>query len=193
MRLRYYKLSLAKIIYFMLPAFFISCQTNKKDEEMFTNPLVTSSEYVFIPIKRIVFDYFDRGKWRFITQEIEYEDSSNMFSLSALWIFSYLPLEIIVLDNPNVNDPKTYAIDGSEGISLRSTKIFLPFTETVTSEDFDNQLPSCYAGEFRAIARIFSSLKYIGVPQSEKQNFESQILLRPWFSLGDILCLKIIR
>ena len=177
----------------MLPSFVISCQSVQKPEDTLLPQRDPTSEYVFIPIKRIVFDYFDKGKWRFIIQEVEYVDESRMQSISSLWVFDFMPIEIVVLDNPDINDPSTYAFENSDGISFRKTNIFLPFSETASSDEFDNQLPDCDAGEFRAIARIVSSLKFIGLPNWDHNSLESQNPLRPWFSLGDVVCLKIIR
>jgi hypothetical protein len=193
MRLRHHYLSLTKIICFMLPSFVISCQSAQNPEDILLPTLSPASEYVFIPIKRVVFDYYDKGKWRFITQEVEYVDENHIKSLSSLWIFEFMPIEIVVLDNPDINDPYTYAIENSDGISFRKTNIFLPFAETASSDDFDSQLPNCDAGEFRAIARIVSSLKFIGLPNWDQNNLDSQNPLRPWFSLGDVVCLRIIR
>lgn len=177
----------------MLPSFVISCQTIQKPEDISLPPRDSTSEYVFIPIKRIDFDYYNKGKWRFVTQEVEYVDERHIKSLSSLWVFDFMPIEIIVLDNPDINDPQTYFFEKSDGISFRKTNIFLPFIETAVSNEFDSQLPNCDAGEFRAIARIVSSMKFIGLPKWDQNSLESQNLPRPWFSLGDIVCLKIIR
>ncbi len=193
MRLRYHDLSLTKIIYFMLPSFVISCQTIQKPENISLSPRNPTSEYVFIPIKRIFFDYYNKHKWRFVIQKVEYEDESHIQSLSSLWVFDFMPIEIIVLDNPDINNPDTYAFEKSNGISFRKTNVFLPFIETAVSDEFDSQLPNCDAGEFRAIARIVSALKFIGLPNWNQKGLESQNSLRPWFSLGDVVCLKIIR
>lgn len=194
MRLRYNYRSLTKFIYLMLPSFVVSCESVQEPEDTVLpvrDP--PALEYVFIPIKSIIFDHYDKGKWRFITQEVEYVDGSHMQSLSSLWVFDFMPIEIIVLDSPDINDPYRYAFEHSDGIAFRKTNVFLPFTEVASSDDFDSQLPECEAGEFRAIARIVSSMKFIGLPNLDIDSFDSQNPLRPWFSLGNVVCLKIIR
>jgi hypothetical protein len=44
----------------MLPSFFISCQSVEEDDITHFSPLVSSQEYVYIPIKRVLFDYYDK-------------------------------------------------------------------------------------------------------------------------------------
>ncbi len=193
MILRFQYEPLTKFICFMLPSFFISCQSVEEDDITHFSPLVSSQEYVYIPIKRVLFDYYDKKKWRFITQQIDYIDGKNMQSLSSLWVFDYMPIEIIVLDNPDINESVTFDFQESNGISFRKTNIYLPFKETTESDDLDDQLPTCKGTEFRAIARIVSNLKYIGIHKLKNNNEVRENDLRNWFSLGEIICLNIVR
>ena len=55
----------------MLPSFVISCQSVQEPEDTVLPLITTTSEYIFIPIERVIFDYYDKGKWRFITQKVE--------------------------------------------------------------------------------------------------------------------------
>ena len=156
--------------------------------------IVMSEEYIFIPVKSIVFDNYSKENWNLIIQKIEYIDGNKTNSLSSMWVSSnYSPLEIIVLDNPDIYDPKIYEFKKIDGIAFRKTKVFLPFSDVIFSEEFENKVPDCKENEFRAIVRIASSLNFTGVPAWDINNLESQPRLRPWYFLGNIICLKIIR
>ncbi|APJ03788.1 hypothetical protein [Silvanigrella aquatica] len=194
MRLRCDYLSLTIFICIMLLAFFISCQAPMNSEDIALPPEVPVSEYVTIPVKRIIFSYYDHKKWRIVTQETEYQDGNRMKSLSSMWIFDFMPLEIIVLDSPQIHEDFIYSFNPGDFIVFRKTKIFLPFQEVAYSEEYDNLLPSlCQAGEFRALVRVVSPLKFIGISDDEADGLESQNPPRPWFSQGNVVCLKIIR
>ena len=177
----------------MLPSFVVSCQSVEDADFVQLPPLASSKDYIYIPVKRIIFDYSDKKKWRFITQKTEYIDGKNMQSLSSMWIFDFMPMEIIVLDNPDILNPFVFDFQEDDGIYLRKTNVFLPFKETTESNDLDELLPICKETEFRAIVRILSNLKYIGIQEVNKNGFDEDYVLRHWFSLGEVLCLSKIK
>ena len=51
------------------------------------------------------FHILTKRKWRILTQRVEYIDTSVKESLSSSGFINCFPLEIIVLDNPDLNQP----------------------------------------------------------------------------------------
>jgi hypothetical protein len=193
MRLRYQYLALAKIFCIMLPSFLNSCHSAKEIHLPSVPPLATDGDYVFIPKTRLWFDVYDEGQWRFITQGTDYIDGSHLNSLSSIWVYQFMPLEIVVLDNPQVAMQARFAFSQGDGLMFKKTTVFLPFNEAVVTDDFDGLLPICNENEFRAIVRIISPLKYIGILNNEIMNATNQNVLHSWFSLGNVVCLKVVK
>lgn len=176
-----------KTIYFMLPLFLISCQSSRIPEDTTSaSPQKPLQEYIYIPIKRVIFDYYEKNKWRFITQEVEYMDGTHMKSLSSLWVFDFMPVEIIVLDNPELYESLKFSFKKTNGILLTKTEKYLPFDDNIFSEEINFDLPACHEGEFHAIFHIVSSMKFVGI---NERNIKQ---LQPWFRYGNIVCIKII-
>ncbi len=195
MLLRRKFITFSKLITFMLPCFFAACQsTEEEKDDIPFPPLMTSTEYVYIPIKDVQFSYFDKRKWRILTQRVEYIDTSVKESLSSLWFYQLFPLEIIVLDNPDLNQPFSNNLNDLGNIGIRRTKQYLPFKELISSNHLDAQMPLCHWNEFRAVARIVSAQKYIGIPSEEvKRKEDDEVHFRNWYSLGEILCISLQR
>ncbi|WGL59917.1 hypothetical protein QEJ31_15400 [Pigmentibacter sp. JX0631] len=193
MRLRWQYSIIAKLIGLILPCFFVSCQSTEEDkDELPSPPLMTSTEYVYIPLKDIQISYFDKRKWRIITQHVEYIDNTVMDSVSSIWFYQSFPLEIIVLDNPDIHQSFTNNFNEMSKLTLRRTKVYLPFVELIQSDDLDSLLPACLGNEFRAIARVVSSQKYIGIPTEEIKLTEDESF-RKWYNLGEVICINLIR
>ncbi|BBH53233.1 hypothetical protein JCM31447_16760 [Fluviispira sanaruensis] len=187
MCIRYHP-SLAKFLTYMLLSFFISCQSTKNQVNTGRNNFI---QPIFIPLKRTWFEYYDLEKWRFVVQEVEYIDGKKLRSLAAIWYMDFMPVEIVVLDNPNPSESLPFTFNKADRVAFRNTDVYLPFSSVAKAEDFIDLLPTCGGGEFRAIARIVNNMQYVGVPKEDFEIVESP--KRPWFVLGNVICLKIIK
>lgn len=179
----------------MVPCFFMSCQSSTETRDEVPSPaLMTSAEYVYIPIKFVQISYHEERNWRIITQYVEYVDNSTKNSVSSIWINQAFPLEIIVLDNPDLHDSLVNNLNEFTQIALRRMKVFLPFNELIAGEDLDSQLPVCFGNEFRAVARIVSSQMFIGIPSEyEFLKLNNASSFRSWYQLGEIICVNLVR
>jgi hypothetical protein len=149
----------------------------------------SANEYNLKSKPRLGYKVIEEDNWRILQQEITDENKQKFTTIAAIWILDKnFPVQVVTLDNLTLNDAARATYKEGDEIVLRGTDSYFPTGESLSTNRYENDFPTCNADEFRMFARIDSDLNYQGVVEKNKIKEP-----KPWFSFGNVVCVKIIR